>query len=59
MGVSTASTVGVRKTGWETRDSGGTREGRMGASETAINCNFVQREREWETYVGEGRGVAE
>lgn len=31
----------------------------MGASETAINCNFVQRKGEWETHEGEGRVVAE
>lgn len=49
MGVSAASPVGVRKPEWEANNGGGRREGRTGVRETAINCNFVQREREWET----------
>lgn len=48
--------MGVRKPEWETGTGGGNREGRMGPRETAINCNFVQRTREWETNEGERDG---
>lgn len=47
--------MGVRKLEWEMNNSEGRREGRMGARERAINCNFVQRKREWETKEGERR----
>lgn len=44
--------MGVRKPEWETSGSGGRKEGRMRARETAINCNFVQRR-------GSGRSARE